>query len=250
MELTRDPDRFPAGAGIDLLPARICHAVEGCGIVRLVMNPRGPLSLRRMSAHWVVLAAAALTTLVAAAVGGGPGRVRRPGAPAGGQARPGGRAGHVDGRLGHVRGRQPGPDLGRAAVDHRRDAGRRAVRLLAGHLVRPARLRGRVAARQAGQRVDNTPLLQAASLQGITDHAVLVSGRWPSQAAALGRRPGRAAGGAIPAALPASAAALLGLHRRRPPRGGPGLRRGGDVPAHRPVRGAADVGPAPTRTGS
>ena len=32
------------------------------------MNPRGPLSLRRMSAHWVVLAAAALTTLVAAAV--------------------------------------------------------------------------------------------------------------------------------------------------------------------------------------
>ena len=33
------------------------------------MNPRGPLSMRRMSAHWVVLAAAALTTLVAAAVG-------------------------------------------------------------------------------------------------------------------------------------------------------------------------------------
>src|ERR1700733_2285442 len=34
-----------------------------------VMSPRGPLSARRMSAHWVVLAAAALTTLVAAAVG-------------------------------------------------------------------------------------------------------------------------------------------------------------------------------------
>src|ERR1700728_291107 len=45
------------------------HGVEGCGIVRPVMSPRGPLSARRMSAHWVVLAAAALTTLVAAAVG-------------------------------------------------------------------------------------------------------------------------------------------------------------------------------------
>src|ERR1700728_3159009 len=45
------------------------HGVEGCGIVRPVMSPRGPLSARRMSAHWVVIAAAALTTLVAAAVG-------------------------------------------------------------------------------------------------------------------------------------------------------------------------------------
>src|ERR1700721_4852312 len=47
----------------------ICHGVEGCGIVRPVMSPRGPLTARRMTAHWVVLAAAALTTLVAAAVG-------------------------------------------------------------------------------------------------------------------------------------------------------------------------------------
>jgi hypothetical protein len=35
-----------------------------------VFTPRGPLPLRRMAAHSVVLAAAALTTLVAAAVGG------------------------------------------------------------------------------------------------------------------------------------------------------------------------------------
>ena len=33
-----------------------------------VIGPRGPMPLRRMTAHWVVLAAAALTTLVAAAV--------------------------------------------------------------------------------------------------------------------------------------------------------------------------------------
>src|ERR1700749_4710505 len=33
-----------------------------------VIGPRGPLPMRRMTAPWVVLAAAALTTLVAAAV--------------------------------------------------------------------------------------------------------------------------------------------------------------------------------------
>ncbi len=58
----------------------------------------------------------------------------------------------------------------------------------------------------------NTPLLQAASLQGVTDHAVLVSGRWPWQAAASGGTAASGAHGAIPAALPASAAALLRLH--------------------------------------
>ena len=59
----------------------------------------------------------------------------------------------------------------------------------------------------------DTPLLQAASLQGVTDHAVLVSGRWPTQLAAPSGGTGSAgAGGAIPAALPASTAALLKLH--------------------------------------
>jgi hypothetical protein len=48
-----------------------------------------------------------------------------------------------------------------------------------------------------------TPILQAASLDDIQSHAVLVSGTWPS---------GAPAGGVIPAALPASAAALLKLH--------------------------------------
>jgi hypothetical protein len=34
----------------------------------VVISPRGPLAIRRMTAHWVVLAAAALTILVAATV--------------------------------------------------------------------------------------------------------------------------------------------------------------------------------------
>jgi hypothetical protein len=38
-------------------------------MINAVMQPRGRLVTRRMSAHWVVLAAAALTTLVAAAIG-------------------------------------------------------------------------------------------------------------------------------------------------------------------------------------
>ena len=49
----------------------------------------------------------------------------------------------------------------------------------------------------------NQPIAEAATLGGITTHAVLVSGRWP------GAPTGGRLNGAIPAALPASAAALL-----------------------------------------
>jgi ABC-type antimicrobial peptide transport system permease subunit len=48
----------------------------------------------------------------------------------------------------------------------------------------------------------NTALLQAAAMSGITSHASLVSGQWPTTA---GSGPGQP----VPAALPASAAALL-----------------------------------------
>jgi ABC-type antimicrobial peptide transport system permease subunit len=48
----------------------------------------------------------------------------------------------------------------------------------------------------------NTALLQAAAMSGITSHASLVSGQWPATA---GSGPGQP----VPAALPASAAALL-----------------------------------------
>ena len=49
----------------------------------------------------------------------------------------------------------------------------------------------------------NQPIAEAATLGGITTHAVLVSGHWP------GAPTGGRLNGAIPAALPASAAALL-----------------------------------------
>jgi hypothetical protein len=48
----------------------------------------------------------------------------------------------------------------------------------------------------------NTALLQAAFLNGIASHALLVAGQWPTHSASSKRQP-------IPAALPASAAALL-----------------------------------------
>jgi hypothetical protein len=48
----------------------------------------------------------------------------------------------------------------------------------------------------------NTALLQAASMSGVAGHASLVAGHWPASS-------GSARGQAIPAALPASAAALL-----------------------------------------
>jgi FtsX-like permease family len=48
----------------------------------------------------------------------------------------------------------------------------------------------------------NTALLQAAAMSGITSHASLVSGQWPTTA-------GSGRGQPVPAALPASAAALL-----------------------------------------
>ena len=38
-------------------------------MVKRVTSLRGPLAVRRMTAHWVVLAAAALTTLAAAIIG-------------------------------------------------------------------------------------------------------------------------------------------------------------------------------------
>src|SRR6202034_1195121 len=48
------------------------------------------------------------------------------------------------------------------------------------------------------------PQLQAASLEGVTDHAVPVTGKWPAQFPASAADP-------IQAALPASTAALLKL---------------------------------------
>jgi len=169
--------------------------------------PRGPLPARRMAAHWVVIAAAALTTLVAAAVGAAL-------AAFAGQALPQ--------AVRHDLAVAPGTALTAngsfygANVTTTTDALRAAIgSALPGvpfdfwqgiwsdplGLV-PGALPGRPASGSG-----STPLLQAASLDGIQAHAVLVSGTWPGQDSAP-----KPAAGTIPAALPTTAAALLKLH--------------------------------------
>lgn len=161
-----------------------------------------------MAAHWVVIAAAALTTLVASAVGAAL-------AAFAGQALPQ--------AVKHDLAVAPGTALIAAgsfsgtSVSTTTDALRSGIGaalpgvpfgfwqgiwsdplgLVSGALPAPPSSAGK-----------NTPLLQAAALDGIQSHAVLVSGTWPAAGAA---RPGNA-GGVIPAALPATTATLLKLH--------------------------------------
>ena len=177
------------------------------------MNPRGPLSLRRMSAHWVVLAAAALTTLVAAAVGAAlavfagqalPQAVKHDlvAAPGTAMVVTGTFAGGTPAQTSAALHSSIANTLDGVPFGFWQGIWSDPLGFVAGSLpAKPASLASA-----------DTPLLQAASLQGVTDHAVLVSGRWPSQlAAASGGSAATRAGGAIPAALPASTAALLKL---------------------------------------
>jgi hypothetical protein len=155
-----------------------------------------------MAAHWVVIAAAALTTLVASAVGAAL-------AAFAGQALPQ--------AVKHDLVVAPGTALTATGsfsgtqVDTTTDALRSGISsALSGVPVGfwqgiwsdPLGLvPGALPARPASTG-KNTPLLQAASLDGIQSHAVLVSGTWPASAAVAG---------VIPAALPATAATLLNL---------------------------------------
>ena len=170
----------------------------------VVISPRGPLAIRRMSAHWVVLAAAALTTLVAATVAAALTVFT-------GQALP--QAVKHDLAI--------APDTALSITRLVSDPSQ----AVAGNIA----LRSQIAAAMpgipfsfyqalwsdplglvpgalpasppsAGQ--GNTALLAAAAMSGIASHAALVAGQWP---AASGGSPGQP----IPAALPASAAALL-----------------------------------------
>jgi hypothetical protein len=169
-----------------------------------MISPRGPMAARRMTAQWVVLAAAALTTLVTVAVAVALAVFT-------GQALP----------LAVRHDLVAAPDTALSITALVSDPGRAAQE--------SAALRSRIAAAMPGIPVSfhaafwsdplglvpgalppspasagrgNTALLRAASLSGIAAHAALIAGRWP--AAPGGSRPG-----AIPAALPASAAALL-----------------------------------------
>ena len=137
------------------------------------MNPRGPLSLRRMSAHWVVLAAAALTTLVAAAVAAAL-------AAFAGQALP--QAVRHDlvvaqGTSMDVSGTFAGGSPAQtSAALHSTIAGTLdgvPFGFWQGIWSDPLGFEAGSLPAKPASASTNTPLLQAASLQGVTDHAVL-----------------------------------------------------------------------------
>jgi ABC-type antimicrobial peptide transport system permease subunit len=183
----------------------------------MVINPPGTLSTRRVTAHWVVLAAATLTTLVAAATVAAlavfadqalPLAVRHNLSVAPGTALM--IAGPVSndataGTASTLR-KAVGQSLGGVPFGFWSGTWSDPLEMVPGALPSPP----------AGTRKGNMPLLEAAALDGITSHAILVSGRWPT-ARAASHAPGSnatrvtAVSYDIPAALPASAAALLHL---------------------------------------
>jgi FtsX-like permease family len=185
------------------------------------MAPPRSLTARRMGAYWVVLTAAALTTLVAAALATAL-------AVFAGQALPL--------ALRHDLAAAPGTSLilsgavgpHQAAPDNAALAGviRSTLHQVPFSFYQAdwsdplGLVAGSRPARPASAEAENIPLIQAGSLSGITTRAVLLAGHWPTAPSAAtapggaGRtgstRPG-SAGPVIPAALPASVAALLHL---------------------------------------
>jgi FtsX-like permease family len=168
-----------------------------------VTSLRGPLAVRRMSAHWVVLAAAALTTLVAAAVGAAlaafagqalPQAVRHDlvAAPGTALVAAGPFASGNPAQTSAALRSAVAAQLGGVPFAFYQGIWSHPLGFVAGSLP----------ATPASAAADNIPQLQAAALDGVTGHAVLVSGKWPA---------GRGASGVIPAALPATTAALLKL---------------------------------------
>jgi hypothetical protein len=158
-----------------------------------------------MTAHWVVLAAAALTTLVAAAVGAAlaafagqalPQAVRHDlvVAPGTSLAAAGSFASGNPAQTSAALRSSIAAGLGGVSFSFWQGTWSDPLGFLAGSLP----------AKPASITSGNIPQLQAASLDGVTGHAVLVSGKWPGQFPASAADP-------IPAALPASTAALLKL---------------------------------------
>jgi ABC-type antimicrobial peptide transport system permease subunit len=179
------------------------------GILLIVIQPRGTLSTRRVTAHWVVLAAAALTTLVAAAIGAAltvfagqalPLAIRHDLSVAPGTTL------SIAGPVSNDRTAATASTL-RTAVRH--SLGGVPFGFWSGTWSDPLDLvPGSLPARPASAGKGNMPVLEAAALDGITSHAVLVSGQWPTAPAASQAPRSQYE---IPAALPASAAALLHL---------------------------------------
>ena len=188
-----------------------------------------------MTAHWVVLAAAALTTLVAAAVGAAL-------AVFAGQALPQ--------AVRHDLVAAPGTALAATGSFGGGDQASTSAALRAaisgalsgvpfafwsGTWSDPLGLvPGALPARPASAGPGTTPLLEAAALDGIASHAVLVPGSWPVGVRPARRRdPRRAPRDQRRAAAPA--------RRGRAPACGPEHERPADLHHHRPVRAAPAV---------
>jgi hypothetical protein len=194
------------------LPLPVQH-----GIVATVIQPRGTLSTRRATAHWVVLAAAALTTLVAAMVGAAlmvfAGQAL-PLAPRHDLSDAPGTALSIAGPVSNNQTAATASTLRRAVGQ---SLGRVPFGFWSGTWSDPLDLvPGALPARPASASRGNTPLLEAAALDGITSHAILVSGQWPAAHAASQVPRSQVAGAPavsyeIPAAVPAAAAGLLHL---------------------------------------
>src|SRR5215469_9598252 len=161
-----------------------------------MISPRGPLATRRMTAHWVVLAAAAVAATLAVFAG---------------QALPL--------AVQHDLVTAPDTTLSMNALVSGPSQAVQGSATLRAHIAAAmpgipfslqeafwsyplALVPGALPATPASTGKGDKALLQAASMNGIASHAVLVAGRWPATS-------GETRSGAIPAALPASAAALL-----------------------------------------
>jgi hypothetical protein len=184
------------------MPELVRHALH-------VFSPRGPMTTRRMTAYWGVLAAAALTALAVAAVAAAIAVFM-------GQALPL--------AVQHDLTAAPGTDMSVTALVN--DGGQASsggatlrTEIAAAIPGVPFSFQsaswsdplglvpGALPASPTGVGIGNTALLQAASMSGIASHATLIAGRWPAAPAAATAPGGGSA--AIPAALPASAAKLL-----------------------------------------
>ena len=188
------------------MPELVRHALH-------VFSPRGPMTTRRMTAYWGVLAAAALTTLAVAAAAAAIAVFM-------GQALPL--------AVQHDLTAAPGTDMSVTALVNggsQASSGGATLRSQIAAAIPgvPFSLQsaswsdplglvpGALPASPPGVGSGSTTLLQAASMSGIASHATLIAGRWPPAPAATAATAAPGGGGpaAIPAALPASAAKLL-----------------------------------------
>src|ERR1700722_4859568 len=158
-----------------------------------------------MTAHWVVLAAAALTTLVAATVGAAFAAFAGPALPPAVRHDLVVAPGTTLAAAGSFASGNPAQTSAALRSSIAAGLGGVSFSFCQGTWSDPLGfVAGSLPAKPPSITSGNIPQLQAASLEGVTDHAVLVTGKWPAQFPASAADP-------IQAALPASTAALLKL---------------------------------------